>query len=173
MKNDFDQAIQGATKKYLPYTFDWRMLKALLYQESRLNPRAVSPAGAHGIAQFMPKTWADVAPSIGCPDALPFDVVPAINGAAFYLAQQINKWKWPRPDMDRLCLAMASYNAGFGNIEKAQRLANGSVYYAEIIAQLHTITSADGDNDAEETRGYVSSILGFYNDLVLGRKSRG
>jgi len=55
MNKKYDALIKTAQKKYLPGT-DWRLLKAQLTQESDLNPRAVSPAGAQGIAQFMPNT---------------------------------------------------------------------------------------------------------------------
>jgi Transglycosylase SLT domain len=51
-------------------------LTRLLWQESRFNPDAVSPAGAQGIAQFMPKTGA----SRGLQN--PFDPIQAITKSA-------------------------------------------------------------------------------------------
>lgn len=39
------------------YGLDWRLLKAQMLAESAGNPEAVSPVGAKGLAQFMPKTW--------------------------------------------------------------------------------------------------------------------
>lgn len=166
MKAEYDALIQQAAVKYLP-GIDWRLLKAQLFQESGLNPKAVSPAGAQGIAQFMPATWADVSKRAGYEGMSAWDPEAAIPVAAFYMAELRAKWKAPRPDIDRHCLAMASYNAGFGNILKAQEKAGGAALYAPIIAKLHLVTSADGDNDAQETTNYCQRILGFYNQQVL------
>ena len=56
------------------------LLAALLRSESGFDPRAVSPAGAQGIAQFMPAT----ARGLGLRD--PFDLGEAIPAAARLLA---------------------------------------------------------------------------------------
>src|SRR5690606_20537269 len=56
--NEYNELIRLAAQKYLP-GYDWRLYKAQLWQESKLNPYATSPAGAKGIAQFMPATWAE------------------------------------------------------------------------------------------------------------------
>jgi len=60
----YDTHIQWALSLHFP-TLDWRIYKALLWQESRFNAQAVSPVGAQGIAQFMPATWAEWAPKAG------------------------------------------------------------------------------------------------------------
>lgn len=170
MKTDYDQTIQDATRKFLPADYDWRMLKAQLFQESRLKPKAVSPAGAQGLAQFMPRTWSEIAPQAGYPESTPWDETPAIMCAAYYMAQLLKKWYSPRPQMDRICLALASYNAGFGNLVASQAQLNGAVLYGDIIKPLHEIT---GQLNASETRVYVARVLEFYTDLVLGRTPKG
>lgn len=170
MKTEYDQIIQDATRKFLPADYDWRLLKAQLFQESRLKPRAVSPSGAQGLAQFMPRTWSEIAPQAGYPESTPWDETPAIMCAAYYMAQLIKKWYSPRPQMDRICLALASYNAGFGNIVASQLAADRALLYSEIIKPLAGVTSP---LSAAETRGYVSNILEFYADLVLGRTPKG
>lgn len=71
----------------------------LLWQESRFHPKAVSPKGAQGIAQFMPGTAADR----GLAD--PFDPDQAIWAAA-NLLQDL------RQTFGNLGLAAAAYNAG-------------------------------------------------------------
>src|SRR5690625_1610080 len=38
---------------------DWRLVKRLIAVESTFRPAAVSPAGAVGLAQFMPSTWSE------------------------------------------------------------------------------------------------------------------
>jgi soluble lytic murein transglycosylase-like protein len=140
------------------------VFKAQLYQESRLNAKAVSPAGAGGIAQFMEATWNEVSEKAGYSGASRWNPADAIPVAAFYMADLIEGWHWPRPEIDRHCLALASYNAGYGNILKSQKAANDAVLYAPIIDALPDITG----HHADETTDYVVKILGFYAGLVTG-----
>ena len=81
------------------------VLAALLRAESGFDPRAVSPAGAQGIAQFMPATAAGV----GLAD--PFDPSQAIPAAAALLAGHLR-------DLGSLPLALAAYNAGAGAVRR-------------------------------------------------------
>jgi hypothetical protein len=66
------------------YKIDPRLLHGLLSVESDFNPTIVSPAGAQGIAQLMPKTAKD----LGVTD--PFDINQAIPAAAKYLRQGLD-----------------------------------------------------------------------------------
>jgi membrane-bound lytic murein transglycosylase F len=136
MSDRYDPIIQTATDKYLPGV-DWRLYKAQLWQESRLNPRAVSPAGAGGIAQFIPTTWDEQAPRAGYGGASRFDAVASIMTGAFYMRWLLSEWSWPRPEIDRHCLALASYNSGLGDLLKAQRESGNESLYAPIAAKLH------------------------------------
>ena len=72
------------------HNVDPTLLKSLILTESDGNPRAVSPAGAQGIAQLMPGT----AKELGVTD--PFDVTQAIPAAARYLAQGLDKYNDPQ-----------------------------------------------------------------------------
>lgn len=74
-------------------------LARLIWKESRFDPNAVSPAGAEGIAQFMPGT----AKLRGLADS--FDVEQAIPASAAYLGEL-------RTGFGNLGLAAAAYNAG-------------------------------------------------------------
>ena len=74
-------------------------LARLIWTESRFDPKAVSPKGALGVAQFIPETAA----RRGLAD--PFDRDAAIMAAAAYLADL-------RRDFGNLGLAAAAYNAG-------------------------------------------------------------
>lgn len=143
---------------------DWRLYKAQLCAESRLQPDAESSVGAKGVAQFMPATWRRISRAIGAPGASPHQVGPAIRAGALYMARLREKWSAPRPDADRHSLAMASYNAGFGNLLKAQRLAGGARLYAPIIDALPQVTG----HHARETKGYVERIWRFYAWEVTG-----
>jgi hypothetical protein len=80
------------------------LLAAQLMAESNFNPFAVSPAGAQGIAQFMPATAA----SYGLDD--PFDPVAAIDAQAHLMSDLIRQLGSPE-------LALAGYNAGPGAVE--------------------------------------------------------
>lgn len=81
------------------------LLAALLQQESGFNPNARSPAGAEGIAQFMPGT----ARGMGID---PFNPQSAIPGAARYLSNAL------RTNHGSVSLALASYNAGQGAVNQ-------------------------------------------------------
>lgn len=142
----------------------WLWWKAQLIAESNLDPAAQSPVGAMGLAQFMSPTWRDVKAELNLPaDATPFQTDNAIRGGAYYMGKLRRAWaKVERSEDDRRRLAQASYNAGLGNILKAQQLAGGAADYDSIIAQLHRVTGAD---NAAETRGYVARIDRIYNEL--------
>lgn len=81
------------------------IISALLKQESGFNPNAASPAGAKGIAQFMPGT----AKAMGIN---PLDPKQAITGAAKYLKQNLDKFGG---DISK---ALAAYNAGAGAVSQ-------------------------------------------------------
>ncbi len=91
------------------------LLAAQLKQESNFTPRAVSPAGAQGIAQFMPGTW----PSWGRDEngngaASPWEPEDAIPAAARYdcgIATQV-----AAVPGDPAALMLAGYNAGPGAV---------------------------------------------------------
>jgi soluble lytic murein transglycosylase-like protein len=75
------------------------LLAAQLYAESNFNPFAVSPAGAQGIAQFMPGT----AQALGLDD--PFDAEQAIDAQAHLMRDLLRRFA-------SVPLALAAYNAG-------------------------------------------------------------
>jgi hypothetical protein len=80
-----------------------QLLAAQLYAESGFNPFARSPAGAEGIAQFMPGT----AEAMGLLD--PFDPGAAINAQAHLMRDLLGRF-------GSVPLALAAYNAGPGAV---------------------------------------------------------
>jgi hypothetical protein len=90
---------QAAAENALPVEFFARVI----WQESRFNAKAVSPKGAEGIAQFMPRTgsWH------GLFD--PFDPIDALRHSAAYLRELLDRF-------GNLGLAAAAYNAGPGRV---------------------------------------------------------
>jgi hypothetical protein len=102
------------------------LLAAQLMAESNFNPFAVSPAGAEGIAQFMPGTAA----SYGLRD--PFDPVEAIDAQAHLMSDLIRQFGSPE-------LALAAYNAGPAPVEACScvpAIPETSAYVARILALL-------------------------------------
>ncbi len=75
------------------------LLAAQLYVESGFDPSARSPAGAQGIAQFMPGTAA----ALGLAD--PFDAPAAIDAQAHLMRDLLRRFA-------SVPLALAAYNAG-------------------------------------------------------------
>ncbi|NPD09279.1 transglycosylase SLT domain-containing protein [Vibrio ostreicida] len=139
----------------------WQLYKAQLIQESWLNPNALSPAGAAGIAQFMPGTWLEVSQQLEL-QGTPTDARLAIPAGAYYMAKLRRVWKWPRPEQDRHNLALACYNAGCGHILKAQQLCGNPSLYPLIMQCLPQVTG----HHAEETRHYVPRIRDLYRRLM-------
>jgi transglycosylase-like protein with SLT domain len=92
---------QAAAENGLPIEFFTR----LIWQESRFNPDAVSPKGALGIAQFMPRTASDR----GLAD--PLEPLTALRESAGYLRELRTTFR------GNLGLAAAAYNAGPGRVE--------------------------------------------------------
>jgi hypothetical protein len=92
---------QAAADNDLPEEFFTR----LIGQESRFDPAAVSPAGAQGIAQFMPQTAA----TRGLINA--FEPLQALRESASYLRELRTTFR------GNLGLAAAAYNAGPNQVE--------------------------------------------------------
>ena len=115
---------------------------------------ARSPAGAMGPAQIMPGTWREVAAAMRLPHkATPFDIV-ALDAGAYYQARMMSGWISKRPLIERVYLGQASYNAGFGNILRAQRVSGGERFWSDIEPWLPNVTG----RHATETQTYVRRI---------------
>lgn len=159
-KGQYDQLIRNSVLEFLPANYDWRLYKGQIMAESSFRPDAVSPAGARGLAQIMPATWEQYKYR-GIDD--PFDPQQSLMVGARYMAYLYKQWSSPRPEIDRVCLALASFNAGLGNILKAQKLSGGKLLYSEIIEHLPSVTG----RNASETIDYVRKILGYWTAEVV------
>jgi soluble lytic murein transglycosylase-like protein len=84
---------------------DPRLVYALIEQESRFNPRAVSPKGAQGLMQIMP----DTQHLLGLTE--PFDAERNIAAGTRYLRDMLDKFQTE-------VMALAAYNAGPGAVAK-------------------------------------------------------
>lgn len=113
----FDAYFKKAAQKY---HWDWKVLAAIAYKESRFNPNARGFGGAYGMMQFMPNTG----PQFGVlPDSSP---ETQINGGMRYLNAVFKRWSGIADEQIRLQFTLASYNAGMCHIEDAQRLAKAA-----------------------------------------------
>jgi soluble lytic murein transglycosylase-like protein len=95
--NKYDDLITKAANKF---KLDSALIKAVIKAESNFNHRAVSPVGAQGLMQLMPKTASD----LKVEDS--FHPEKNIEGGARYLRYLLNTYKGD------LTLALAAYNAG-------------------------------------------------------------
>ena len=123
-----DKIIQIARK----YGVDPKLALAVAKQESGYNPRAKSHVGAMGIFQLMPAT----AKGLGVNNA--FDIEQNIDGGIRYLKQMLTANK------GNIALALASYNAGLGNVQKYK-----------------------GVPPFKETRHYVKTILNNMDTISM------
>jgi hypothetical protein len=102
------------------------LLAAQLMAESNFNPYAVSPAGAQGIAQFIPSTAA----AYGLDD--PFDPVEAIDAEAHLMSDLLRRFGSAQ-------LALAAYNAGPASVEACNcvpSIPETTAYVSRILALL-------------------------------------
>ena len=147
MKSGMKRII-GLSSYYMPIfqeTFDRHglpeELKAMAIIESALNPTAVSRAGAKGMWQFMYNTAKIYGLHIDSFVDERLDPVKSADAAARYLKDAykiFGDWN----------LAIASYNCGAGNVQKAIKRA-GSRQFWDIWPFL-----------PRETRGYVPAFVG-------------
>jgi cell wall-associated NlpC family hydrolase len=124
---------QAATAS--PCGVPWTLLAAVADTESGFDPTAVSDAGARGLFQFEPATFAEYAqpvPSGGATPPSPFDPVDAAYAAARYLCSL--------GVMDDPTSALVAYNCG--NPGPACQAAS-TVYAEQVLATAAGYTAAD------------------------------
>jgi soluble lytic murein transglycosylase-like protein len=110
------------------------LLEALVWQESRWNQRAVSRAGAIGLAQLMPGTARDLGVD-------PRDPIQNLAGGARYLRQQLNRFDG---DVEK---ALAAYNAGPGRVMTARGIPSipeTQAFVRAIVARLAANSIQEG-----------------------------
>ncbi len=109
----YRQMIEEEAEKY---NFDWRLVAAVIYQESQFNPNALSPTGVQGLMQLTMPT----ADEMGVSDR--FDPEESIRGGIKYLHKLFSQFE-DLPTDERLKFTLGSYNVGYGHIKDAQNIA--------------------------------------------------
>ncbi|NVM56549.1 MAG: membrane-bound lytic murein transglycosylase MltF [Desulfobacterales bacterium] len=99
------------------YGFDWRLIVALIYQESQFNPWARSFSGVRGLMQLTVPT----AVEMGIKNRLAPQ--QSIMGGVRYLRRLYDLYE-ESPEPDRMLIALAAYNVGKGHILDARRIAS-------------------------------------------------
>lgn len=153
-KQEYIEKANQAEQKYgLPNN----LLVGLIHAESRFNPNAVSPAGAIGIAQFMPGTAKDFKID-------PRNVDQSIDAAGRYLSQNYEKLgNWDD--------TLRSYNMGLGNVYKwkqgRMKLPKETAEYVGKVRAGMGTSSYDesysgGYQNYEAEKGYTGDIYRPY-----------
>ena len=110
----YDPVVQKHARRF---QFDWRLITSQMYQESRFNPKAKSHAGAQGLMQVLPRT----AKELGYSNLT--DPKESIAAGVEYLNWTRDRFSSDLPVEERLYFALAAYNAGYGHVKDAQKLA--------------------------------------------------
>ena len=100
---EFEHIISSCSREF---GVDSSLVKAVIHAESGYNPSAVSPKGAQGLMQLMPKT------AQGLKVADCFSPSDNIRGGVRYLRFLLDTFKGDES------LALAAYNSGMGNVAK-------------------------------------------------------
>lgn len=150
--DSFDDILKESAGRYMA-PHEWRWWKAQCYQESLLNPLAKSHAGAMGLCQIMPGTWAEQSSRMGI-QASPYN--PRANSlvGAAYMRRMLRVWTAERAEIERLRWAQGSYNCGPGCILKAQKRNGGTTRWHLIEYDI-----------PRETREYIQRIQRWYDRL--------
>ncbi|MGD2271121.1 MAG: membrane-bound lytic murein transglycosylase MltF [Desulfobacterales bacterium] len=96
---------------------DWKLIAAQAYQESHWDPRAKSFTGVRGLMMLTRETARDM----GVKNRL--DPAESIIGGTRYLATLHSRLDDRVPEPDRIFMALAAYNVGWGHLEDARKLA--------------------------------------------------
>ncbi len=151
--------------------FDWRLIAALIFEESRFEPEAESDKGAYGLMQVRPIAAADVGESeFFSPD-------DNIRTGVRYLKQLDQNFQDVNP-ADRLQFILAAYNMGPAHIRDAQQVARRLGYDparwdsgVALVAPLLELPAIYGELPAGYAQGsstvaYVQRILDRYETYV-------
>ncbi len=140
------------------YDFDWLMIAAQGYQESRLDQSVRSRAGAIGVMQLLKSTASD--PNVGIPDIEKLE--PNIHAGVKYLRFLVDRY-FDEPGLDtvnRHLFGFAAYNAGPSRIQRLRRKAaekglDPNVWFRNVeVVVAHDV--------GREPVRYVSNIYKYY-----------
>ncbi|MDD5676387.1 MAG: transporter substrate-binding domain-containing protein [Kiritimatiellae bacterium] len=162
------------------YNFDWRLIVAQMFQESRFDPNVVSPSGARGLMQVMPST----AKEMGFRNVK--DPPTGIHAGVKYLDTMQNRGPQELDASNRVYFALASYNAGAGHVMDARILArqmgrNPNLWFGNVEDAMRLLSKPEyarrakcGFVRGQEPINYVRQIVARYRtymDLIEQQKA--
>jgi membrane-bound lytic murein transglycosylase F len=154
----YDKYFKKYSKRFFGVGFRWQFFKAQAVAESHLKPDARSAVGAAGIMQIMPRTYEEIRHKN--PYIRGNRLQPRWNIAAgiYYDRTLWNIWKAERPFLDRVRFMFGSYNAGKGNILKAQKAAESRGLNPNVWLSIQSSLPDVTGNRSKETIKYVEKI---------------
>nr|WP_241008760.1 transglycosylase SLT domain-containing protein [Aggregatibacter actinomycetemcomitans] len=141
---------------------------AQIHQESQWKTTALSPVGAQGLAQFMPKTadWISALyPELA--DNQPYNPDWALRALVHY-----NRFNYERitarTECDRMAFMLSAYNGGLGWVQKDKRKAREQgldplTYWQNV----ELVNSGRSRANFAENRGYPQSIIYCWQPLYI------
>ncbi len=143
---------QGADK----HNHDWQILAAISYQESHLNPEAVSPTGVQGLMMLTN----DTAKEMGVEDRT--DALQSIAGGAKYL-ERIYAMFDDVPESERLWFVLASYNMGPNAVKRIQKELAAQGKDANLWSEVYTYLANNADKNSRyvQCMHYVTNIRSY------------
>lgn len=162
----FERTVQMFKKYGRRYDFDWLMLAAQGYQESRLNQARRSPDGAIGVMQVMPATGR--AMNVG--DIRKLE--PNIHAGVKYMRRMLDRYfRGARLDpLNRNLFAFAAYNAGPSRVAALRRIAARRGLDPDV--WFGNVEQVAAERIGRETVQYVSNIYKYYVAYRLARNER-
>ena len=150
---------------------DWRLLAAMSYQESHWNPKAVSPTGVRGLMMLT----RDTARYMKVKDRT--DPAQSIDGGARYFRLLLDRLPDEVPLPDRVWMALASYNMGYGHlldVRKLTQLRGGDPNaWVDVRSNLGLLTQPKWHSQTEygyargkEAEVYVGNIRTYLDVLT-------
>jgi membrane-bound lytic murein transglycosylase MltF len=155
----FNSVIDIFTKYGDIYDFDYLMLTALAYQESKLDQKLRSKVGAVGVMQILPSTAKDK--NVGIPDIQKIE--PNIHAGTKYLRYVADRYFPESSGIDKLNRALfsfASYNAGPAKITRLREEAEQSGLNPNL--WFNNVELIAAKRIGRETVQYVSNIFKYY-----------
>jgi membrane-bound lytic murein transglycosylase MltF len=146
-------------KKYSDrYGFDWLMVVAQAYQESRLDQNLRSKAGAVGVMQVLPKTAADSSVGVRGIEKLENNIHAGVKYMRYLFDQHLKDA--PMDPLNRNLFAFAAYNAGPARVAQLRKKAADMGLDPNRWFQNVEIVAAK--DIGRETVQYVSNIYKYY-----------
>ena len=162
------------------FGIDYRLILAVIKQESRFEEGGISSKGAYGLMQIMPVTSSDINDKLDLGSlALPEE---NLHAGIYYFSSLLRLFE-SSTHRDRICLSLAAYNAGPSRIYDAQELAayigedpntwqgikNTLPLLSKRYYTLHQSVWQDGKprngyfGGSKQTLAYVDNVMGNYD----------